>query len=354
MEGKIIVWAVSLFLLVVCIRASWASSEMAGYLCELGINYYDIGKYQDALTQFKGALLLEPKNEIANYYINKIFEKTQSQADEGTQTQLAAAFPQPSKPEEKTKRIEEEPIEELKGVLPGKFALNSQASIFTGDYGDLNGKSTTVGYLTETVKYIGEEGEVSLSLPYVIRNGGGVTAGENVATSTRTIPKRADGIGDTVLKGKYYWLEETDWRPIVDLIAKVKFPTANDDRGLGTGKYDFGLGTSFLKRFGKVIGLFDADLVLRQRPTDSSIKRARGDYSLGAGYLFTSKMSGYLFLDGSTKTSKTQKTSDSPLELILAGTYKHSKDLSFNGYALKGFTNGSPEFGGSLGVTKYF
>lgn len=233
----------------------------------------------------------------------------------------------------------------------GKFALNVQGSVFTGDYGALNGKTTTVTYLTETLKYIGQRGELSLSFPYTFRNGGAVTAGEAVSTGTAAIPKRADGIGDIQLKGKYYWLEETDSRPIVDLTGRVKFPAADDKKGLGTGKYDFGMGPSFLKRCGKYIWLADTELVLRQRPSGSSIKRVRFDYALGAGYPFTGQFTAYLFAEGSSKTAR---ESDSPFELVLAGTYRHNSDYSINGYVLKGLTNGSPDIGGSLGVTRYF
>lgn len=233
----------------------------------------------------------------------------------------------------------------------GKFTFNIQGSGFTGDYGDLNGKTTTVAYLTETLKYIADKGEVAFSFPYAYRNGGGVTAGEAVTASTTAIPKRADGIGDIQLKGKYYWLDETDSRPIVDLGARLKFPTASEDRGLGTGGFDFGAGPSFLKRFGKYIGLLDAELVLREKPSGSSIKRVRFDYSLGAGYPFTDQFSSYLFAEGSTKSAK---GSDAPFELVLAGSYKHNSDYSINGYILKGLTNGSPDIGGSLGVTRYF
>lgn len=157
----------------------------------------------------------------------------------------------------------------------GKFGINTQASVFTGDFGDLSGKTTTQAYLTETFKFIHKKiGEISLVVPYAYRNGGGVTAGESTLISTQSVPKRADGIGDISLKGRYCWFEGNDLLPIVDLTAKVKFPTASAERGIGTGKYDFGVGSSLLKQFGKFVGLLDTDLIMRQRPNNSSITAA--------------------------------------------------------------------------------
>lgn len=237
----------------------------------------------------------------------------------------------------------------------GKFSINTQVSAFTGDYGDPADKTTTVGYVTETFKYSHTDiGEIGVSVPYTYRNGGGVTAGESTLVATHAIPKRADGIGDILLKGKYYLIDEEDLIPAVDLTGRVKFPTASHDRGLGTGKYDFGMGPSLMKHFGDVVVLLDAEAIVRQRPTASTINKVRVDYSVGAGYPFTSQMSGYCFVEGSSKTNKGQKIEDAPLEVVVAATYKPAEKLRFNGYVLVGLTDGSPNLGGSLGVTCYF
>lgn len=237
----------------------------------------------------------------------------------------------------------------------GKFSINTQVSAFTGDYGDPNDKTTTVGYFTETFKYSHTDiGEIGVSVPYVYRNGGGVTAGETSLVSARAIPKRADGIGDVLLKGKYYLLDENGDMPAVDITGRVKFPTASRERGFGTGKYDFGAGPSLMKHFGDAIVLLDVEAIARQRPRGSTIKKLRVDYSVGAGYPFTSKINGYVFLEGSSKTNKNQKSKDAPMEVVAAATYKPGEKLRFNGYVLVRLTDGSPDLGGSVGVTFYF
>ena len=49
------------------------------------------------------------------------------------------------------------------------------------------------------------------------------------------------GIGDLTIGAKWQFLKETGWLPRQALAAAVKFPTADDDKGLGSGKTDYDL-----------------------------------------------------------------------------------------------------------------
>lgn len=229
-----------------------------------------------------------------------------------------------------------------------RFSLNTQLSTFTGDYG--GEEDTTVSYITETLKYTHSRvGELSVSVPYVFREGNGVTAGETVAVTT--IPEDADGIGDVLVKGRYYLVPETQTMPGIDLTGRVKFPTADENEGLGTGRYDAGGGVGLTKRFGKVLALADTEVIWRDRRPNSSLKRTRWDYAAGLGYPFTPKLSGYVFYEGSTKPSP---NSEAPSELVYAVVYKVKESFSVNGYVLQGLSDGSPDVGGSVGATWYF
>ncbi len=68
----------------------FASSSSAEYLCEFGITFYKSGKYDDALTEFQKALLIDPSNSTARQYINKIF-----------QDEMGVAKPKKSEPSQK-------------------------------------------------------------------------------------------------------------------------------------------------------------------------------------------------------------------------------------------------------------
>lgn len=54
---------------------AFGASTAVEYLCELGIAFYRQGRYDDALQEFKKALMLDSNNQTAQKYINEIFQK---------------------------------------------------------------------------------------------------------------------------------------------------------------------------------------------------------------------------------------------------------------------------------------
>ncbi len=52
---------------------SFAANQAVDYLCELGITFYKLGRYDEALMEFNKTLLVDPKNATAKSYIDKIF-----------------------------------------------------------------------------------------------------------------------------------------------------------------------------------------------------------------------------------------------------------------------------------------
>ncbi|MBI3333154.1 MAG: transporter [Candidatus Omnitrophica bacterium] len=227
---------------------------------------------------------------------------------------------------------------------PGQWISNSGAAVTTGDYG--TGTDTTITELFETLKYRGEKGEVGVTVPYLFRKGAGVTVGES-RPARGAIPNDAQGLGDVQLKGKYFWLEEAEARPSVDLTGRIKLPTASEDKGLGTGRVDVGLGTELMKKLGGFITFGSLELVLRDKPSGSTIESTRLDYAAGIGYPFTERFTGYASLEGGTKSNS---GADPPAEAVFSGVYRVNSSVSVNGYLLAGLTDGSPDFGGGTGV----
>ncbi|MDD5596204.1 MAG: tetratricopeptide repeat protein, partial [Candidatus Omnitrophica bacterium] len=58
---------------------AYAVSAVSEYLCQLGTTLYDMGKYDDALEEFRKVLLVEPNNVTAQQYINEIFQREKAQ-----------------------------------------------------------------------------------------------------------------------------------------------------------------------------------------------------------------------------------------------------------------------------------
>jgi hypothetical protein len=82
-------------------------------------------------------------------------------------------------------------------------------------------------------------------------NGRAVTGGRTTAatatgaTNARVV--RNCGMGDVVVRGRYYLLDERAWMPTVAVRGHVKIPTASSERGLGTGRPDEGVGVEITR-----------------------------------------------------------------------------------------------------------
>lgn len=59
-------------------NTAFSASAAAEYLCELGVKYYRLGKSEDALMEFKRALLVDPLNQTAKDYIAAILQPSQA------------------------------------------------------------------------------------------------------------------------------------------------------------------------------------------------------------------------------------------------------------------------------------
>ncbi len=78
--------------------------------------------------------------------------------------------------------------------------------------------------------------------------GGGARRGKAPGDSPLTSATTDSGLGDIILRGRYYLIEESTILPLVALTGRIKFPTADADRGLGTGEFDEGVGVELTKR----------------------------------------------------------------------------------------------------------
>ncbi len=138
------------------------------------------------------------------------------------------------------------------------WSLSSSVNYSVGDYG--TGKDTTFIYVPFTLGVKPIDGfTLGLTIPYVYQTGqtvvitgGGVavrkdkqrqlgTATQNQVTSTE------HGLGDVLLKGQYVLVEEKSVLPEVAPYLKIKFPTADQGKGLGTGEFDETVGVDLSK-----------------------------------------------------------------------------------------------------------
>jgi hypothetical protein len=85
-----------------------------------------------------------------------------------------------------------------------------------------------------------------------------------VAPSTTS----ACGMGDIVVRGRYYLIDEDAWMPTVAIRAHLKTPTADAERGLGTGRPDEGIGVEVSRSLGRgFMAMIDGGYTFIGRPT---------------------------------------------------------------------------------------
>jgi tetratricopeptide (TPR) repeat protein len=76
MVKKILCAIVATVLIFSCLDmpSSFAATQASAYLCDIGVACYELGKYEEALSEFNKVLLIEPENKTAQEYINRIFQ----------------------------------------------------------------------------------------------------------------------------------------------------------------------------------------------------------------------------------------------------------------------------------------
>src|SRR5438128_9315319 len=193
-----------------------------------------------------------------------------------------------------------------------RVKLSTSVNYSVGDYG--TGKDTTIVYVPFTlgVRPL-DRFWLSVTVPFiyqdtqnVVLTGGGV-ASRKEQKGKLAQPARAtteSGLGDVLLKASVVVVEERDLIPEITPYLKIKFPTADENRGLGTGEFDETLGVDLSKRL--VDGLFgyvSLAYTFIGSPPGSDLSNSFG-WSVGAAYAVIRPLSVFAFLDGATSIAR--------------------------------------------------
>jgi len=159
------------------------------------------------------------------------------------------------------------------------------------------------------------------------------------------------GIGDIILRGRYYVLQERDYLPLVALTGRLKIPTANANQGLGTGKMDEGIGAEMSKLLGKKwLTFLDGGFNVIGRP-DGLELRNQWWYDMGGGYYWTKNLlTSVYFEEYRSLVSGRQNIRD----FYFAANYKASDAWRYNAGVTVGVSNGAPDYAFTLGTSYRF
>ncbi len=239
----------------------------------------------------------------------------------------------------------------ITGVTPAlaeddpRWLLSTSVNYSVGDYG--TNKDTTIVSVPVTfgVRPI-DQLWISLTLPWIYQSSENV-----VVTAGGVAVRKKGGSGsDLLLKVSYTVLEERDFVPEIAPYVKIKFPTADSDRGLGTGEFDETIGVDLSKRLiDGLFGFVTLSYTFVGDPPGTNFRDSFG-WSVGPAYSI-GPLSLFTFLDGSTAISPGQSD---PLELRVGAEYRLTRALKFTGAVTRGLSNGSADWGGSLGFTFRF
>jgi hypothetical protein len=176
----------------------------------------------------------------------------------------------------------------------------------------------------------------------LLNAGQGVTAGQKVTNS---------GLGDIILRGRYYAVEEKEYVPLIALTTRIKIPTASESKGLGTGALDHGYGVELSKMLGdKWITFLDGGYNFIGDPEGRELQNQYW-FDVGGGhYLTKSFLVSVYYEEYRSLVSDRVNIRD----FFFAFNYKASDAWRFNGGVTAGVSNSAPDYGVSLGTSYRF
>lgn len=214
-----------------------------------------------------------------------------------------------------------------------------------GDYGQ--GADTSILYFPLSyTRHLGHW-NLQLSVPRLEISGAGnvlVNVGglgrDDVGLLQEDVSQTQRGMGDTLISATYQLPALSENAPFIDLGFEVKLPTADENKGLGTGAHDYGLQMDLYQQWGKTT-LF-ATLGHRFRGTSSLYSDMEDSTFVSLGFTrpLAQRWSGGLIYDFREAASS---NSGETHELLPYVSWALSSQWTLMGYAVKGFTQDSAD-----------
>ncbi|MEK6633791.1 MAG: transporter [Nitrospirota bacterium] len=167
-------------------------------------------------------------------------------------------------------------------------------------------------------------------------------AGQKVTTA---------GLGDIILKGRYYAVEEKDYMPLIAVTGRMKLPTASASQGLGTGAFDYGAGVEISKMLGdNWIAFLDGGYNIIGDPEGINFQNQHW-YDVGAGYYFTRDVLVSAYYE---EYRSILRGFVNARDVFLAANYTASAAWRFSGGVTLGLSDGAPDFALTVGTSYRF
>lgn len=253
-----------------------------------------------------------------------------------------------------------------------RFSIGTGANYSSGKYGTRT--TTDIWSVPFTAAYQTDRWTFKLIVPYVsihgsgnvipgtgpVKNGNPLGRGlgnllgggssSNPGSTTTTRSGSASGVGDIVASAGYMVVSSADRSFGIDLTGKVKFGTADANKGLGTGQNDYGLSLDTYKVLGQWtpfggVGWMNYGsspyIVLKNGMNANAGVNYRVESSdnVGVYYYYRQRIA----VGGATQS-----------EFTAYWNHKFSDSFRLQSYSLGGMTNGSPDWGVGASIKYLF
>jgi hypothetical protein len=251
------------------------------------------------------------------------------------------------------------------------WEVGSASSFTSGNYGTAT--STDVWHTPLLVKRLFADGDVTVVLPLMCLWGTGVTVidGSPVpigrAPGTRgsepggrtaapapaeTTPVSSCGLGDVVVRGRYYLFDGGGMAPTVAALGHVKAPSASARNGFGTGRPDEGLGVEVTQPIGAdFFAMLDGGFTFIGNPNGVEYEN-RVWYDIGAGRdLRNGAVTLSVFF---AEYSAIVPGLPAARDLVASVTVRRADRWRLQATGQFGLSDGAPDGGLTLGVSRRF
>lgn len=256
-----------------------------------------------------------------------------------------------------------------------KWRVLATVNYSSGSYGA--DSKTNIVYAPMTIRRLFRDGDVSLTVPFISISGtgavrvvGGVPTRTGNVTRTTAAPAGGgagrgkspgdipltsattdSGLGDIILRGRYYLIEESTILPLVALTGKIKFPSADADRGLGTGEFDEGVGAELTKSLAdRWLAYLDGGYNFIGDAPGTDFHN-QWWYDAGIGYDVTDNLHMSVFYE---EYRALVNTVNNARDLLALANYIVNDTVRVTGSALVGLSNGAPNYGFGVGIRLQF
>ncbi|MFH1092742.1 MAG: transporter [Candidatus Omnitrophota bacterium] len=235
------------------------------------------------------------------------------------------------------------------------WGISAYLDFKSGDYGAQT--TTHTIYMPFEVSRYFSKGELSLTIPYIQQESeeqvkviGGKPFRSKVDRQIQ-VKTIESGLGDVILKGEYdLWADEAGLF-FVSVLGEAKLPTADENKDLGTGEYDFTFGMKnkrlLSEKWKMYAGIYYTFI---GEPSNEKMDNELS-FDLGMSYDILKEFEGRLFYEQSTAIIPGEPD---PKSVVMGISYEMEKNIKLFGDLSLGLSEGSADIGICLGLNAGF